>query len=227
MVIKKRVVVLFVLCFLFGNTFFLSGENHSVLSVSAASKKDCKSSCAQTSKQTKKKGKNTKKKNIKKKSPAYQKKKRLDCDTSSVLLGNNISVYSTYMYTNTELKLLTCIIQAEAGNQPYKGKVAVGNVVLNRVNSDKYADSIKGVIYQPGQFEPVSNGSMANKLNNYSKMSAQTQSCYKAAKAALAGENYIGDKLYFRVYSDGLAQRAGEGNWQKIGAHIFMSNWTD
>lgn len=152
--------------------------------------------------------------------------KKLTAQTSSVLLGNNITVYSTYMYTNLELKYLTCIIQAEAGNQPYKGKVAVGNVVLNRVDSDRFPNSIKGVIYQNSgvpQFTPTTNGAMARMMKNYSKMSAQTRACQKAAKAALAGENYVGDKLFFCVYADSVAQQAGEGNWQKIGAHIFYN----
>lgn len=143
--------------------------------------------------------------------------------SASVLLGNNITVYSTYLYTNVELKYLTCIIQAEAGNQSYKGKVAVGNVVLNRVTSDKYANSIKGVIYQKGQFEPTTNGSFAAKLRNYSRMDANTRACQKAAKAALAGENYVGDKLYFRVYSDSFASTLDRSKWQKIGAHIFFN----
>lgn len=155
------------------------------------------------------------------------KKKKVSVETSSVLLGNNITVYSTYMYTNVELKYLTCIIQAEAGNQPYKGKVAVGNVVLNRVESDRFPDSIKGVIYQNSgvpQFTPTTNGAMKRMMKNYNKMSTQTKSCQKAAKAALAGKNYVGDKLFFCVYTDSVAEQAGEGNWQKIGAHIFYNN---
>lgn len=144
----------------------------------------------------------------------------------SVLLENNVTVYSTYMYTNKELKYLTCIIQAEAGNQPYEGKVAVANVVLNRVDSDRFPNTIKEVIYQNNgvaQFTPTTNGSLAQKLRNYKKMSAQTKACQKAAKDALAGTNYVGDKLFFCRFEQSVADLAGEGNWQKIGDHIFYN----
>ena len=50
-----------------------------------------------------------------------------------------------------EVTLLAALIQAEAGNQPYEGQVAVGAVVMNRVRSGRYG-SIMGVIYAPGQF---------------------------------------------------------------------------
>ena len=154
------------------------------------------------------------------------KKKKGQTKSGSVLLENNVTVYSTYMYTNQELKYLTCIIQAEAGNQPYAGKVAVANVVLNRVESERFPNTIKSVIYQNSggpQFTPTVNGSLRNKLRNYKKMSEQTQSCQKAAKAALAGENVVGDKLFFCVYEPEVAARAGEGNYQIIGDHIFYN----
>ena len=146
--------------------------------------------------------------------------------SGSVLLENNVTVYSTYMYTNQELKYLTCIIQAEAGNQPYAGKVAVANVVLNRVESERFPNTIKSVIYQNNgvpQFTPTVNGSLRAKLKNYKKMSEQTRACQKAAKAALAGENVVGDKLFFCVYEPAVAERAGEGNYQVIGDHIFYN----
>ena len=153
-------------------------------------------------------------------------KKKTGGGPDSVLLENNVTVYSTYMYTNKELKYLTCIIQAEAGNQPYRGKVAVANVVLNRVDSSRFPDTIKGVIYENNgapQFTPTVNGSMSQKLRNYKKMSQQTRECQKAAKAALAGTNVVGDKLFFCVFDQSVADRAGEGNWEKIGAHIFYN----
>lgn len=145
----------------------------------------------------------------------------------SIMLGNNVTVYSSYMYTNYELKLLTCIIEAEAGNQPYKGKVAVGNVVLNRVDSPYQPNSIKGVIYAPNQFQPVSNGAFARYLKNYNKDSAMLRSCQKAAKAALDGVNYVGDRDGFctpAAFESLNSRYAEEGSILKIGGHVFYKN---
>ena len=62
-------------------------------------------------------------------------------------------------YTEDELKLLACLVHSEAGNQSYEGKLAVANVVLNRVKSSKYPNTIEKVIYQSGQFTVATNGS--------------------------------------------------------------------
>lgn len=108
-----------------------------------------------------------------------------------------------------ELELLASIIYCEAKGEPYIGKVAVGNVVLNRVKSSKYPDTIKGVIYAKGQFSPVKNGSMAKALNNNSA----DASCYQAALEALAGADPVGDKTSFR--------RVNGRSGQVIGHHVF------
>ena len=78
-------------------------------------------------------------------------------------------------YTNDELRLLACLVHSEAGNQCYEGKLAVANIVLNRVKSSKYADTIKKVIYQPGQFTVASSGSLEKQLTNYSNYSSSSQ----------------------------------------------------
>lgn len=108
-----------------------------------------------------------------------------------------------------ELYLLANIIYCEAKGEPYIGKVAVGNVVMNRVKSDKYPDSISEVIYAKGQFSPVRNGSMAKAL----KYGSADDSCYQAALEALAGSSPVGDKLYFR--------RVNGRSGQVIGHHVF------
>ena len=133
----------------------------------------------------------------------------------------NVTV-ETVMYTNEEVKLLACLIQAEAGNQSFRGKVAVGNVVLNRVKSPKYPNTIKGVIYDKRwapQFSVTVNGSLKNKLANYNK--SKPEECIKAAKAALNGTNYVGSYMYFRRYTRDYANQLGKGNYKVIGAHIF------
>ena len=106
--------------------------------------------------------------------------------------------------------LLAAIIQCEAGSECYEGKVAVGAVVLNRVRSGSYANSISGVIYQSGQFGPASNGSLARVLASGNISS----SCRQAAADALAGTDPTGGKLSFH--------RANGRDGLVIGNHVFF-----
>jgi N-acetylmuramoyl-L-alanine amidase len=61
-------------------------------------------------------------------------------------------------YTKHELDLLARLVRAEAQTEPFEGKIAVACVVLNRVENSQFPDTIKEVIFEPGQFQPVSNG---------------------------------------------------------------------
>lgn len=93
-----------------------------------------------------------------------------------------------------EEELLAALIFCEAGGEPYAGQLAVGSVVLNRVNSPYFADTITGVIYQKGQFSPAASGRLAVVLER----GLTTDSCRKAAREVLSG-NITGNWLYFRV----------------------------
>ncbi len=108
-----------------------------------------------------------------------------------------------------EVKLLAALIQCEAGNQPYEGRVGVGAVVLNRVKSGAYPNTIYGVIYASGQFTPALNGTVANVYNSGKIYDAN----YQAAQAAINGETTVGTALHFRRVNgrDGII----------IGAHVF------
>ena len=98
----------------------------------------------------------------------------------------------------------------EAGNQPYAGQVAVGAVVINRVKSAVFPDTVVGVIYQNKQFSPVASGRLALALaENHA-----TAACYKAADEAMGGATTVGDCLFFRTPIDGLTGT-------QIGGHIF------
>lgn len=61
-----------------------------------------------------------------------------------------------------EISLVAQIVKAEAGNQDLLGKRLVADVVLNRIEHEDFPDTVEEVIYQPGQFEPVENGSIEN-----------------------------------------------------------------
>lgn len=104
-------------------------------------------------------------------------------------------------------KLLASIIFCEAGNQSFTGQVAVGAVVLNRMANEAYPDTMEEVIYQPEQFCPAGSGW----LDRVRSTDGYTESAMQAAEAALAGENPIGDCLYF--------DQGGYG--YQIGAHYF------
>ncbi len=126
-------------------------------------------------------------------------------------------------YSKEDLKLLACLVHSEAGTQSYEGKLAVANIVLNRVKSSKYGGSIKSVIYQPGQFSVAKSGSLAKQLSNYDNYSSNSQQLsIKAAKAALEGSNNIGSRLYFHSYK--AAVRKGYDKKEtsvKLGDHLF------
>ena len=120
-------------------------------------------------------------------------------------------------YDAGELYWLSRIIYAESGGESITGQIAVGNVILNRVKSSQFPDTVEGVIFDRKdavQFEPVGNGSI------YQTPSAQS---VEAAKRALDGENVVGSALYF--YAPALSQ----GTWinanctyrQTIGCHRF------
>lgn len=106
-----------------------------------------------------------------------------------------------------DVKLLAAIIYCEAGNQPYNGKVAVGAVVLNRVESKRFPNSIEGVIYQRGQFTPAMTGKLARVLRNGNIPS----SCYDAAEDALNGVDPVNGALFFNTRSGSF----------KLGDHYF------
>ncbi len=126
-------------------------------------------------------------------------------------------------YTEEELKLLACLVHSEAGDQSYEGKLAVANVVLNRMKSKKFPNTMKDVIYQPGQFSVAKNGSLKKQLSNYENYSSKSHKLtIKAAKAALSGENNIGDRLYFHAYK--MAVKKGynkKKNSVKLEDHLF------
>lgn len=106
--------------------------------------------------------------------------------------------------------LLANLIYCEAGNQPPEGQLAVGAVVINRVLSSRYPDTVTGVIYAYKQFSPVGDGHLALALAE----NRATQACYAAADAAMSGNTNVGNCLYFRTKIEGL-----EGI--EIGAHVF------
>lgn len=106
--------------------------------------------------------------------------------------------------------LLANLIYCEAGAEPYEGKVAVGAVVINRVLSSVYPDTVVGVIYQNKQFSPVASGRLALALAE----GRASASCYQAADEAMKGYSNVGSCVYFRTPVPGLSGTT-------IGGHVF------
>lgn len=117
---------------------------------------------------------------------------------------------SEVTFADGDRQLLANLIYCEAGGEPYEGQVAVGAVVINRVLSSVFPDSIVGVIYQNKQFSPVASGRLALALAN----DRATPRCYEAADAAMQGYSNVGDCVFFRTPIEGL-------NGTRIGGHIF------
>jgi spore germination cell wall hydrolase CwlJ-like protein len=107
--------------------------------------------------------------------------------------------------------LLANLIYCEAGGESYSGQVAVGSVVMNRVLSSVFPDTITGVIYQSGQFSPVASGRLALALAE----GKATGSCYQAADEVMGGTTNVGSCVYFRTPVDGITPK------YTIGGHIF------
>ena len=116
---------------------------------------------------------------------------------------------------NNESELLARIVHAESKGEPYLGQVAVAAVILNRVDSPDFPNTLAGVIYQPGAFEPVMNGTINQDV-------PKDASARKAAKEALNGYDPTGGCLYF--YNSDTA--TSKWIWSKpivktIGKHNF------
>lgn len=171
-------------------------------------------------KKSKKAKKTNTKKSQKAKSEAKTKKAKSRIKTKSKLRRSKKS-----NYTKSDLRLMSSIINCEAGIEPYQGKLAVGIVVMNRIKSKIFPNTLKGVIYQSGQFSPVRNGSLSKRLSQYDSgriKSKQWKSCISAARKVLNGQRTI---LYrgkekkmdsFHFFSVGL-----RGARMSIGGHKF------
>ncbi|MDD3240991.1 MAG: cell wall hydrolase [Lachnospira sp.] len=117
---------------------------------------------------------------------------------------------SPIAHTATDLAMLAAIIECEAGNQPYEGLLAVGSVVVNRVNNPRFDNTISGVIYAPYQFSPVSSGRFSIVLAR-----GASARCVQAAQEVLDGKINI-NALYFHVYNSAV-----DFGGTVIGDHVF------
>lgn len=118
-------------------------------------------------------------------------------------------------YTQEDFQNLCRIIEAEAGIETIQGKIAVGNVIINRVLDERFPNSITEVVFAKNQFSPVSNGSIYN---------IPSEDSIKAAKLVLEGETTPESKNAVFFWADYV----NKNNWiwtreitGKIGTHYF------
>ena len=107
---------------------------------------------------------------------------------SSASSSASITASSSTSYVSSDHRLLAKLVYAEARGESYKGQVAVAAVVLNRVSSASFPNTVSGVIYQSGAFSCVDNGSINNTPDS---------SCIRAALDALNGWDPTGGCLYY------------------------------
>ena len=147
----------------------------------------------------------------------FQKKNGLTADGivgSKTLSALGISTStSSGSYSNNDVTLLAKLIYGEARGESYTGQVAVGAVVMNRVKSSSFPNTISGVIYQPYAFTAVSDGQINMTPNN---------TAYEAAKAAINGYDPTGGAIYY--YNPSTASSKwiySRKTTVTIGNHVF------
>lgn len=127
---------------------------------------------------------------------------------SSIIFSNFSTVQAAdekISFCKKDIDLLAGLIMAEAEGEPYAGKIAVANVVLNRLYSGRWGDSLKQIIYAKNQFA---------KPKSY-----YTEDCWKAALAAINGENKVPEHI---LYFQRAKQSYFYGSWYcTIGQHNF------
>lgn len=131
-------------------------------------------------------------------------REKAEAEAKAKLVAN----YGAVVADADDTRLLAALIQCEAGGEVYEGKLAVGAVVMNRVRSGAYPNTISGVIYASGQFTPALNGKVARVYEGNVK-----DSCIQAAQEAIDGATNIGEATHFK--------RAGAHDGYVIGNHVF------
>lgn len=125
------------------------------------------------------------------------------------------TVQGEAMYASVdETTLLAAVVQMEAGGQGYEGMLAVASVVMNRVNSGRYPNSITDVVYQKGQFPGAHNGKLRMILDK-----GPRQDCIQVAQDALAGKNNASGYLGFCSVKSSTYKKYG--SYTQIGSHYF------
>ena len=138
-------------------------------------------------------------------------------DAAAIILSGGTPILSgDEFYDENDVYWMTQIIHAEAGVEPFLGKIAVGNVIMNRIASDEFPDSVYDVVFDHKcgvQFTPTIDGSVYYKVDDYG--------CEEAAKLALEGTDVVGDSLYFATATISCWAKRNRPYVTQIGTHAF------
>ncbi|MDA1509620.1 cell wall hydrolase [Bacillus cereus] len=141
---------------------------------------------------------------------------KIDTDVNT---NTSTDVITNLNISGDDFDLLSRLVEAEAGIEPFEGKIAVANVILNRVESDQFPNTIEGVIYEAGQFQPVRNGHINKVPSEESKEAVR--------KALSVNRSLGGNSLYFYDprYSTETAKRWFDTleTTMTIGNHVFKT----
>lgn len=143
----------------------------------------------------------------------------------SLAVQGTVSQAAKRSYTDNDLKYMAAIIYCEAGNQSYAGKMGVGCVVLNRVKSSDFPNTVLKVIKQPNQFGPVRQGKFkreVEKVEDGKYFTGARRLCLKAAQEVLEGQTnvtYKGKELSMKKYHYFNGKLSGAK--LRIGGHQF------
>lgn len=128
-------------------------------------------------------------------------------------------------YSNADLRMMSAIIYCEAGAESYAGKLGVGIVIMNRKASSSFPNSVRGVVYERGQFSPSWNGTLSRALARYDAghfNSVNERACIKAAKEVLSGRrNVVVHGREYNMRSFHFFSRYVSGARLSIGGHQF------
>lgn len=123
--------------------------------------------------------------------------------------------------TDEDLRVFALVVAAEAYWEPYEGKLAVANVIVNRLLDGRYGNTIYSVVTAPGQFSGYNH---IDKFQSY-----DLSDCYAACREALSGKNNIGDYMFFHAdyYVNSHDEWLLFSSWHQIEGHIFFkrNNW--
>ncbi|MGN1165413.1 MAG: cell wall hydrolase [Lachnospiraceae bacterium] len=124
-----------------------------------------------------------------------EKAKALEVKKAEENSSDNSNTGSADISDTSTIALMAAILECEAG-ATYEGMIAVGTVIMNRVASSRFPNTIRDVIYQSGQFSPVNSGKLDRVLKR-----GPSSSAYEAAKAVLGGERHskVKDCLFFNA----------------------------
>lgn len=158
-------------------------------------------------------------------------------DDGSIMAEDSGIIPSVIEFSQEEMEMLTAMIYCEARGESYEGQLAVGYVIMNRVRSTKFPNTLEAVLRQNRQFEPAGSGRFDIVLTAYREGipgvigQSEWNSCEQAANACVNGTSNVGECLFFRTHAPvpQLAtnlEAAGVPYWI-IGNHIFYYSWVN